>query len=83
MSLYKKQQSGITAQLEWKHVLGFHFDVVETSSFISIRMFSLFCQQGVPWGNAAISNAIWRGPRLRDVLMAAGVDKVKFQFNSV
>ncbi len=29
--------------------------------------------KGVPWGPAAIGNAIWRGIRLRDVLSLAGV----------
>ncbi|XP_071826758.1 uncharacterized protein [Apostichopus japonicus] len=33
--------------------------------------------RGVPWGHAAISNAIWKGPRLQDVLLAAGVHRLE------
>ena len=29
--------------------------------------------QGIDWGDAAVMNCAWRGPRLRDVLLAAGV----------
>lgn len=39
--------------------------------------------RGVPWGNAALSNAIWRGPKLRDILLAAGVDKLEPMWDSL
>jgi sulfite oxidase len=29
--------------------------------------------QGIDWGDAAVMNCKWRGPRLRDVLLRAGV----------
>ena len=32
---------------------------------------------GIDWGDAAVMNCRWRGPRLRDVLMAAGVNDVE------
>jgi sulfite oxidase len=32
---------------------------------------------GIDWGDAAIMNCKWRGPRLRDVLHRAGVDQCK------
>ncbi|XP_033105782.1 sulfite oxidase-like [Anneissia japonica] len=32
---------------------------------------------GVGWGCAAISNAVWKGPRLRDVLLSAGIEKLE------
>lgn len=37
--------------------------------------------KGLSWGFAAIGNAIWSGPRLRDVLLSAGVkeDDPKFK----
>ncbi|XP_071942215.1 sulfite oxidase-like [Antedon mediterranea] len=33
--------------------------------------------RGVGWGCAAISNAVWKGPRLRDVLFMAGIEKLE------
>lgn len=30
--------------------------------------------QGIDWLDGAVMNCKWRGPRLRDVLIAAGVD---------
>lgn len=30
---------------------------------------------GVDWGDGAVMNCRWRGPRLRDVLLRAGVDE--------
>ncbi|KAL4760425.1 putative sulfite oxidase [Aspergillus foveolatus] len=33
--------------------------------------------EGIDWGDAAIMNCKWRGPRLRDVLHRAGVDQYK------
>ncbi|KAL9103015.1 MAG: hypothetical protein Q9163_001905 [Psora crenata] len=30
---------------------------------------------GLDWGDAAVMNCEWRGPRLRDILLAAGVSK--------
>jgi len=32
--------------------------------------------QGIDWGDAAVMNCAWRGPRLRDVLLEAGVKDV-------
>lgn len=29
---------------------------------------------GIDWGDGAVMNCIWKGPRLRDVLLRAGVD---------
>lgn len=29
--------------------------------------------QGIDWGDAAVMNCAWRGPRLRDVLLDAGL----------
>ena len=29
--------------------------------------------QGIDWGDAAVMNCKWKGPRLRDVLLQAGV----------
>jgi len=29
--------------------------------------------EGIDWGDAAVMNCRWKGPRLRDVLMHAGV----------
>ena len=29
--------------------------------------------QGIDWGDAAVMNCKWRGPRLRDVLLHAGL----------
>ncbi|TKA21712.1 hypothetical protein B0A50_08707 [Salinomyces thailandicus] len=29
--------------------------------------------QGIDWGSGAVMNCVWRGPRVRDVLLAAGV----------
>lgn len=29
---------------------------------------------GVDWGDAAIMNCVWRGVRLRDILLRAGID---------
>lgn len=30
--------------------------------------------EGIDWGDAAVMNCRWRGPRLRDVLLRAGVN---------
>lgn len=30
--------------------------------------------EGIDWGDAAVMNCTWRGPRVRDVLGRAGVD---------
>ncbi|KAE8154815.1 Oxidoreductase, molybdopterin-binding domain-containing protein [Aspergillus avenaceus] len=30
--------------------------------------------QGIDWGDAAVMNCTWKGPRLRDILLRAGVD---------
>lgn len=30
--------------------------------------------QGIDWGDGAVMNCKWRGPRLRDVLLRAGVE---------
>lgn len=29
--------------------------------------------KGLEWGQGAIGNAVWKGARLRDVLLAAGI----------
>ena len=31
---------------------------------------------GIDWGDGAVMNCRWRGPRLRDVLLKAGVNEV-------
>ena len=28
---------------------------------------------GIDWGDAAVMNCIWKGPRLKDILISAGV----------
>lgn len=33
--------------------------------------------QGLEWFDGAVMNAEWRGPKLRDVLMEAGIESVK------
>lgn len=33
---------------------------------------------GIDWGDGAIMNCIWRGPRLKDVLDKAGVNIAKY-----
>jgi sulfite oxidase len=33
--------------------------------------------QGIDWGDAAIMNGVWKGPRLRDVLLRAGLQPPK------
>lgn len=30
---------------------------------------------GIDWGDGAVMNCIWKGPRLRDILLRAGVDQ--------
>ena len=34
--------------------------------------------RGMNWGGAAISNAVWEGPRLRDVLLSVGFSEDKY-----
>ncbi len=33
--------------------------------------------EGIDWGDGAVMNCRWKGPRLRDILMAAEVDQQK------
>ncbi|XP_071479700.1 sulfite oxidase, mitochondrial-like [Diadema antillarum] len=47
------------------------------------EMASIKKVRGVGWGHAAISNAIWRGPRLRDVLLNAGIEKLESQWEDL
>jgi sulfite oxidase len=30
--------------------------------------------QGIDWSDGAIMNCLWKGPRLRDILLKAGID---------
>jgi sulfite oxidase len=33
--------------------------------------------EGIDWGDAAVMNCYWKGPRLRDVLQHAGVQEAR------
>lgn len=39
--------------------------------------------KGLSWGFAAIGNAEWSGPRLRDVLTSLGVNEDEIKFKHV
>ncbi|XP_041458389.1 sulfite oxidase-like [Lytechinus variegatus] len=47
------------------------------------EMSSIKQVKGVVWGHAAVSNAIWRGPRLRDVLLMAGIEKLESRWEDL
>lgn len=33
--------------------------------------------EGIDWGDAAVMNCQWKGPRLRDILHRAGMDRAR------